>query len=127
MLSDAGTSSTFNTSTAVADGHSDQLHRHLTYAVSQFSSAAAAADDDDSLVDVAREEEVEAARMQVEAFERREAAEATAFVAEQREREIKAETLDDLLCSDGEEVETGSDSDVTETGDDFELVGNLVV
>ena len=115
MLSDADTNSTFNTSTAVADGYSDQMHRHLTYATSSMGG------DDDSLFDITREEEVEAAQKQIEAFERREAAEAE---AKQHELGMNVDVFDDMFYSEDEADEMDSDSDLTEMGDDFEIVEN---
>ena len=119
MLSDAGTGSTFNTSTAVADGHTDQLHRHLIYSPSATSG-------EDSFVDLGEEAEEEAARKQVAAYER---AEAEAEVARQkrRERERQEDTqLDEVFFDYDEDMEDDMDSDsnVTETGDDFIEVGH---
>ena len=124
MLSNAETGSTFNTSTAVADGYTDQLHRHVVYSCSASSASSA----DESVVDVGEEAEEAEARRQIAAYECAQAD--AAKMAAQRHRE--QEKLDDIgrfdddIFDDDEYMEDDldSDSDVTETGDDFVDVGH---
>lgn len=131
MLSDAGSSAgTINTSTAVADGYSDQLDRHRTYATSSvgghsdnLETDAAASDDD-----------VRSARQQIQAFEFTEAADARAAAAAQSAAEkgkLRADAIDadysdlfgdeDPADDDGDKA-SDYDSDDTERGDGFELI-----
>ena len=122
MLSDAGTSSSsFNPSTAVMDGHTDQLHRHQTYSASSISST------DDSIVDLVKDEEEEAARRQVAAYEAAEVAASAAEAAKRgRERARCIDEDEDTLCDDDLESDfdddDDSDGDVTEKGEDDDNV-----
>ncbi|KAG8527543.1 uncharacterized protein KY384_007695 [Bacidia gigantensis] len=124
ILSEAGSSKSFNTSTAVGDGHTDQLFRHKTYAVSSMSSGT----DNNSIVDIAEEDEETKAIREVKAMEAMEALEAESRETEHRQhaettREI---SYDDMFFCEGDdqELEDDSDSDTTERGDDFDDLGD---
>ena len=124
MLSDVGFSDSFNTSTAVADGTSDQLFRHRIYTPSSGISCA----DDSSTVDLVQDMEEEKARHEVEALEAIQAAEEAHRIEMRRQHAEKAQDLcyDDMFMTDTEsdiEAEDGSDSDATERGDDFVDLG----
>ncbi|KAL9126714.1 MAG: hypothetical protein Q9217_004277 [Psora testacea] len=116
----SSSSSSFHTSTVVNDGYSDQIHRHRTYAASSVPGS------EESMVDLAAEDEELYARLQVEALERLQAAEAEAAAATKRRKHAsKSEDVDFSDIFDGKNGELDfeledDDSDATETGDDFE-------
>ena len=135
MLSDAGSSTgTMNTSTAVADGFSDQLDRHRTYATSSVGGHS----DELKMDAAASDDEVRVARQQIQAFEFTEAADAKAAVAAQAgadKGKQRADAIDsdysdlfgDVDPADDDDDDDGDnaqdyDSDDTERGDGFELI-----
>ena len=133
MLSDAGSSAgTINTSTAVADGYSDQLDRHRTYATSSVGGHS----DDLEMDAAASDDEVRMARQQIQALEFTEAADAKAAAAAQAAAD-KGKQGADAIDSDysdlfgdvdpADDDDDGDnaqdyDSDDTERGDGFELI-----
>ena len=133
MLSDAGSSAgTINTSTAVADGYSDQLDRHRTYATSSVGGHS----DDLEMDAAASDDEVRMARQQIQALEFTEAADAKAAAAAQAAADKgkqRADAIDsdysDLFgdvdpADDDDDGDNAQDydSDDTERGDGFELI-----
>ncbi|KAL9630107.1 MAG: hypothetical protein Q9164_006580 [Protoblastenia rupestris] len=130
MTSDAGTDiySSRHTSTAVNDGFSDQMHRHIIYTPSSSSCT-----DDSLMLRLAAENEEENARRQVEALERAQAEEAKA-AAQKRKTEFQERreeiNYDDMFNGMDDDEEDGvghydsdGDSNATETGEGFEDVG----
>ena len=129
MLSDIGSDArSFNTSTAVADGHSDQLFRRQTYAVSSvgdFSDEDNDLYDERSNINLVTDMGKQRAIQDYEMLGYAQAAqnEAHGVQGQGSLERRKDESYDDVFDYDSDEAEESDDgSDITETGNDFEYI-----
>lgn len=112
----------FNTSTAVIDGHSDQMHRHETYAVSSIASDTS---DDASLVDLSIRLAEPWAGQGFGVPEREESLRGNSPTAKGKEVCGRTQdcTYDDLFNYDSDDADmSDNESNATETGHDYEVI-----